>query len=42
MGWAKEAMADYYEHRNAYFLVASVVSLLICTAGFVMYQMAVG
>jgi signal transduction histidine kinase len=36
-----EAMADYYEHRNAYFLVASVVSLLICTAGFVMYQMAV-
>ena len=36
-----EAMADYYEHRNAYFLVASVVSLLICAAGFVMYQMAV-
>jgi hypothetical protein len=34
-----EAMADYYEHRNAYFLVAAIVSLLICTAGFVMYQM---
>jgi signal transduction histidine kinase len=32
-------MADYYEHRNAYFLVAAIVSLLICTAGFVMYQM---
>jgi signal transduction histidine kinase len=23
-----EAMADYYEHRNAYFLVAAIVSLL--------------
>ncbi|WP_159875481.1 ATP-binding protein [Aquitalea denitrificans] len=34
-----EAMADFYEHRNAYFLVAAIVSLLICTAGFVMYQM---
>lgn len=37
----EEAMADFYAHRNAYFLVASIISLLIAAAGYVMYHMAV-
>ncbi|WP_199052279.1 ATP-binding protein [Aquitalea sp. ASV15] len=37
----EEAMADYYEHRNAYFTVAAIMSLLVCLAGYVMYHMAV-
>ncbi|MBA4710190.1 sensor histidine kinase [Aquitalea aquatica] len=36
----QEAMADYYEHRNAYFTVAAIMSLLVCLAGYVMYHMA--
>ena len=36
-----EAMADFYEHRNAYFTVAALASLLIALAGLVMYRMAV-
>lgn len=36
----QEAMADYYEHRDAYFTVAAIMSLLVCLAGYVMYHMA--
>lgn len=36
----QETMADYYEHRNAYFTVATIMSLLVCLAGYLMYHMA--
>jgi len=37
----EEALSDYYVHRNSYYVGASIASLLVCLAGFIMYVMAV-
>ncbi|WP_293760174.1 ATP-binding protein [uncultured Aquitalea sp.] len=36
----EEAMADFYQHRNSYYLAAALMSLMFGLAGLLMYSMA--